>query len=145
MTNNRDSYIYPAIFEKAVQGHYGVSFPDLPGCISVGDTLQQAHEMAKEALGLHLWGMERDDNDIPVPASIDEIEVGKGEVIGLIEVSMLSVRTELDNRAVKKTLTIPRYLNDLAEKRKINFSQVLQSALKERLEIYSHKPIKKQP
>lgn len=145
MTNYRDSYMYPAIFEKAAKGHYGVSFPDLPGCISVGETLQQAHEMAKEALGLHLWGMERDDDDIPLPSNIDDIEVEKGEVIGLIEVWMLPVRTDLDNRAVKKTLTIPRYLNDLAEKRKINFSQVLQLALKDHLEIYNNKPIKKQP
>lgn len=141
----RDTYIYPAIFEKSVQGKYGVSFPDLPGCISIGDNLQHAHEMAKEALGLHLWGMERDGDDIPEPTSIDSIEVEEGEVIGLIEVWMLPIRAELDNRAVKKTLTIPRYLNDIAEKQNVNFSKILQSALKDHLGLHANKPFKKQP
>lgn len=142
----RDTYIYPAIFEKSIQTKYGVSFPDLPGCISIGDNLQHAHEMAKEALGLHLWGMERDGDDIPAPSSIDCIELEEGEVIGLVEVWMLPIRAELDNRAVKKTLTIPRYLNDIAEKQNVNFSKILQSALKDHLGLHAKKkPIKKQP
>lgn len=134
-TNYRDSYIYPAIFEKTVSGGYGVSFPDLPGCVSLGDNLQHAHEMAKEALGLHLWGMEKDEDDIPAPSPVDAIETEPGEILGLIEVWMLPVRAELDNRSVKKTLTIPYYLNKLAENNKVNFSHVLQAALKERLGI----------
>ena len=141
----RDTYIYPAIFEKSAQGKYCISFPDLPGCISIGETLQHAHEMAKEALGLHLWGMERDDDNIPVPSAIDNIELESGGAIGLIEVWMMPIRAELDNRPVKKTLTIPRYLNDLAEKKKVNFSQVLQTALKHQLGLHSRRSIKKQP
>lgn len=141
----RDTYIYPAIFEKSTQGKYGVSFPDLPGCVSMGNNLQHAHEMAKEALGLHLWGMERDGDNIPEPSPVDNIELEKGEVIGLIEVWMLPIRAELDNRSVKKTLTIPRYLNDIAEKKKVNFSQLLQSALKDHLGLHTKKHFKKQP
>ena len=129
-------YIFPAIFEKTPKGSYGVSFPDLPGCISMGNTLQEAHKMAKEALGLHLYGMERDEEDIPEPSSLDSIQLEANENIGLIEVWMLPVRAELDNRAVKKTLTIPHYLNEIAEKRRVNFSQVLQSALKDHLGIH---------
>ncbi|HBS59486.1 MAG TPA: pilus assembly protein HicB, partial [Firmicutes bacterium] len=105
-------------------------------CVSMGDNLQEAHKLAKEALGLHLWGFERDGEDIPEPSAIDAVQSEyPGEVIGLVEVSMAALRSKLDTRAVKKTLTIPYYLNQMAEKSKINFSQVLQSALKEKLGI----------
>ncbi len=130
----KDSYIYPAVFGRTETG-YSVHFPDLPGCISVGKTLDAAHRMAREALGLHMWGMETDGDAIPESSTVDVIEQGQGYIVGLVEVWMLPVRAELDNKAVKKTLTIPSYLNSLAEKRKINFSRVLQSALKKELGI----------
>jgi len=131
----KDIYVYPAAFEKTATG-YSVFFPDLPGCFTVGKTLEEVHIMAREALGLHLWGFERDGEAIPKPSSIDTIQHGhSNEWLGLVEVSLSSFRAKLDTRAVKKTLTIPYYLNQLAENRKINFSQVLQSALKDRLGI----------
>jgi predicted RNase H-like HicB family nuclease len=125
-------YVFPAVFFKTDTG-YNVLFPDLPGCFSVGATLDEAHRMGKEALGLHLWGMERDGETIPSPSELEGLDVPKDGVPGLIEVWMLPVRAELDNRSIKKTLTIPFYLNDLAEKKKVNFSQVLQRALKNEL------------
>lgn len=133
--SNKEIYIYPAVFEKTETG-YSVLFPDLPGCFTVGKTLEEAHSMAKEALGLHIWGYERDGEEIPLPTTIDAIH-GEypGEIIGLVEVSILAFRAKLDTRAVKKTLTIPYYLNQMAEKKKINFSHELQSALRKRLGI----------
>jgi len=129
----KDVYVYPAVFEKTATG-YSVFFPDLPGCFTVGETLEEAHTMAREALGLHLWGFERDGEEIPVPSVVDAIQSEyPGDLIGLIEVSLTSFRAKLDTRSVKKTLTIPYYLNQLAEKKKINFSQELQTALKNRL------------
>ena len=131
---DRDLYVYPAVFEKDTNGQYGVFFPDLPGCVSVGNNLQDAYRMAKEALGLHLFAMADDGDDIPSPSSVDGIQRDNpGEVIGMVEVSLLAVRAKLDNRSIKKTLTIPYYLNKLAEKKKINFSQELQAALKQKL------------
>lgn len=131
----KDIYVYPALFEKTATG-YSVLFPNLPGCFTVGKTLEEAYSMAKEALGLHLWGFERDNEEIPTPSAFDAIQKEyPGEVIGLVEVSLLAFRAKLDTRAVKKTLTIPYYLNQLAEKKKINFSHELQSALKKRLGI----------
>ena len=132
MTN--DSYIFPAVFGKTATG-YSVHFPDLPGCITVGKTLEEAHRMSREAMGLHLWSMEKDGEDIPENTPVDQIELDTGELVGLVEVWMMPIRAELDSRAVKKTLTIPFYLNSLAEKRKINFSRVLQTALKKELGI----------
>ena len=130
----KDLYVYPAIFSKTATG-YSVHFPDLPGCISVGKTLEEAHRMVKEALGLHLWGMEQDGDPVPTGTSVDMLETEPEDVVGLVEVWMLPVRAELDTRSVKKTLTIPAYLNVLAEKKKINFSRVLQSALEKTLGI----------
>ena len=128
----KDSYVYPAVFGKTATG-YSVHFPDLPGCVSAAGKLDGAHKLAAEALGLHLWGMETDGDKIPKPTPIDEIELDAGEVVGLVSVWMPPVRVELDNKAVKKTLTIPAYLNTLAEQKKINFSRVLQTALKKEL------------
>jgi len=133
---NKDFYVFPAVFEKTATG-YSVLFPDLPGCFTVGKTLEDAHTQAREALGLHLWGFERDGEEIPQISDIDSIQNEyKGEIIGLIEVSLSIFRAKLDTRAVKKTLTIPYYLNQMAEKKKINFSQELQTALKKRLGIH---------
>ncbi|MBP2654987.1 MAG: HicB like antitoxin of bacterial toxin-antitoxin system [Firmicutes bacterium] len=132
---SKDIYVYPAVFEKTATG-YSVMFPDLPGCFTVGKTLEEAHTMAREALGLHLWGFEQDGEEIPKPSLVDTLQNEyHGEVIGLVEVSLSTFRAKLDTRAVKKTLTIPYYLNQMAEKRKINFSQELQTALKKRLGI----------
>lgn len=130
----QDSYVYPATIEKA-ESNYCVYFHDLPGCIATGDTIQEAVAQAKGGLALHLWGMERDGDDIPAPTALENIPVGENETLCLIDVNMFSIRAKMDNRAVKKTLTIPWYLNDMAEKQKINFSQTLQTALKERLRI----------
>lgn len=133
--SDKEVFMYPAIFEKTATG-YSVFFPDLPGCITVGETLEEAHRMAKEALALHLWGFERDGEDVPEASTVDAVQSeNAGDIIGLIEVSLATIRAKLDTRAVKKTLTIPYYLNQMAEKRKINFSQVLQAALKEKLDI----------
>ena len=130
----KDSYVFPAMFCNTATG-YSVHFPDLPGCITVGKTLEDAHRMAREALGLHLWGMETDGDDIPQSSPIDNIDQESGDIIGLVEVWMLPIRAELDTKAVKKTITIPSYLNSLAEQKKINFSRVLQTALKKELGI----------
>lgn len=128
----KESYVYPAVFGKTATG-YCVHFPDLPGCVSAAVSLDGAHKMAAEGMGLHLWGMETDGDAIPEPTSIDAIELDAGDVVGLVSVWMPPVRVDLDNRAVKKTLTIPAYLNTLAEQKKLNFSRVLQTALKKEL------------
>lgn len=132
---NKDIHIYPAVFEKTNTG-YSVFFPDLPGCFTVGKTLEECYMMAKEAVSLHLWGFENDNEITPIPSTIDDVQKdNKDDIVGLIEVSLFDFIANLDNRAVKKTLTIPRYLNTMAEKKKVNFSHLLQAALKEYLGI----------
>ena len=130
-----DKYIYPALFESSEDGGYCITFPDLPGCITEGDTLTEALVMAKEALELHLYGMEDDNEEIPAPTPPEKIKPQLGSFVVPIEAYMPLIREEMANKAVKKTLTIPSWLNKIAEEKKINFSQVLQAALKEQLNI----------
>ncbi|CAB3395079.1 type II toxin-antitoxin system HicB family antitoxin [Kyrpidia spormannii] len=130
-------YVYPAIFDPNELGGYTVTFPDLPGCVTEGDNLEEALKMASEAMALHLYGMEQDGDEIPTPSNPAEVQIpddtSSGAFVTLIQARTEPIHDEMKNRAVKKTLTIPKWLNDAAEKEGINFSQVLQYALKEQL------------
>lgn len=134
-----DKYIFPAIFEPGEEKGYCITFPDLPGCITEGDTLEEAFNMAKEALELHLYSMEEDGDTIPSPTEPSKIKINNNSFITLVEAWMPLIRNELANKAIKKTLTIPKWLNDAAEEKKINFSQVLQTALKDYLGLKDYK------
>ena len=126
---------YFAIFEPAGNGSFGVYFPDLPGCTSMGDDFEDACRMAEEALGLHLWGLEKDGDAVPVPTQPPFEDMPEGTVIAAVTVFPDLVKNEMDNRAMKTNVTIPAWLKEMAEREKINFSQVLQTALKERLRV----------
>lgn len=130
-----DKYLFMAVLTPDSEGGYEVRFPDLPGCFSQGDSLEEAITMAKDALELHLWGMEDDNDQIP-PATLPEnIEFKAGSFTIPVSVYMPPVREEMDNKTIKKTLTIPAWLNRVSEKAGINFSQTLQKALKQQLGI----------
>lgn len=126
---------YFAVFEPNGNGGYGVYFPDLLGCITVGKNIEEAKRMAEEALGLHLWGLENDNEDIPKATTPPFDDVENDCFVMPITVYMSIVRNEMENKAVKKTLTIPYWLNKLAEDNGVNFSQLLQATLKEYLKI----------
>jgi len=128
----KDRYVYPAIFTIDFDG-ISVEFPDLPGCLTCGNDEAEAVNMAKDALQLHLYGMEQDGDPIPEPSKITDLKLENNQCIVLVEAWMPLIREELENRAVKKTLTIPKWLNDLAEKSQVNFSHILQVALKRNL------------
>ena len=132
-----DRYIYPAIFHFADDG-ISVEFPDLPGCFSYGNDELQAVTNAKEALELHIFGLEDDSEPIPSPSHIREIKVIENETVVLIDIWMKPVRDYMQNKAIKKTLTIPKWLNDVAVENDVNFSQLLQVAIKNYLGITTH-------
>ncbi len=125
---------YFAVFEPSQTG-FGVYFPDLPGCITTGGDIQEAKTMAEEVLGLHLWGMEKDNEEIPKPTVPPFEDLEDNAFVMPITIYMPLVKNEMENKAVKKTLTIPYWLNALAEENQVNFSQLLQTALKEYLRI----------
>lgn len=128
----KDYYMFPAVFEYNKDG-ISISFPDLPGCFSCADTDEDALYMAKDALGLHICNMEDDGDIIPKPTKLNDIKLKNNQKAILVEVNMPLFRESVQNTAVKKTLTIPKWINDLAEKNHVNFSQVLQTALKQYL------------
>jgi len=130
----KDHYIYPAVFDYADDG-ISISFPDLPGCFSCADSDEEAIKMANDALSLHLYSMEEDNEEIPEPTPIKKIHLDSNQAVVLIEVYMPTMREAIENYSIKKTLSIPQWLNKLAMEKNINFSQVLQSALKEQLGI----------
>ncbi|MGN1300966.1 MAG: type II toxin-antitoxin system HicB family antitoxin [Clostridia bacterium] len=125
----KDCYIYPAIFEYEKKG-ISISFPDLPGCISCAKDDEEALYMAKDALGLYIVCAEEDGEELPHPSKLNKINLTQNQKITLVEVNMPLFRDAVQNSAVKKTLTIPKWINELAEKNHINFSQVLQTSLK---------------
>lgn len=128
----RDRYAFPAILTIGADG-VSVEFPDLPGCLTCGSTVEEAIGMAEDALALHLWGLEDDGDPIPAATTIPDLKLASGEVPAMISVWMPPVRDEMAMKAIKKTLTIPRWLNDLAESKGLNFSGILQTALKRQL------------
>lgn len=132
MANQADRYVFPAVFAYYADGIH-ITFPDIPGCVSFGQTEAAALEQAKEALGLHLYGMEEDGEEIPVASRLADVPVEPHHGVTLVEVFMPPIRLQLDNSAVKKTLTIPAWLNALAEEHHVNYSQLLQKALKDHL------------
>lgn len=134
----KNTYVYPAIFDYAEDG-ISVEFPDLPGCLTCGDTEDEAIAMAKEAMGLHLYGMEKDGDVIPTASSIKDISVDQNQVIVMIDVWMPLIRENINNQAIKKTLTIPQWLDELAKEKNVNFSRVLQDALKDLLGVNVNK------
>ena len=130
-------YAYPAYLYYDEDG-ISVEFPDLPGCLPCGDTTEEALHNAKEAMGLHLYGMEQDGDEIPAPTPVRDLHPEEGGIVTLVEVFMPSIRDRAENRVVKKTLTIPASLNREAEEAHVNFSQVLQDALKSYLGTRTH-------
>ena len=125
----KDYYIYPAIFDYE-ENQIAISFPDLPGCFSCAKDDEEALYMAKDALGLYIVSVEEDGEELKKPSKLNTINLKKCERAVLIEVNMPLFRETVQNASVKKTLTIPKWINDIAEKNKVNFSQVLQTALK---------------
>lgn len=128
-------YVYPAIFTKEDNGIYSVQFPDIAGCYTDGESLADALEMAQDALCLMMYSREEEGKNVPVSSDIKTIAVNANEFVSLVSCDTLEYRKKYNNSAVKKTLTIPAWLNTIAENEGVNFSQVLQDALKTRLHV----------
>lgn len=127
-------YVYPAIFEPE-DGLYNVSFPDLPECYTCGDTLADAMFMAEDALSGYLARCEEKNRSIPAASALNCVAPAQGSVVSLVLADTEAFRRRTSEKAVKKTLSIPSWLNEAAEARHINFSAVLQQALINQLQL----------
>lgn len=124
-------YVYPAILTPTNEG-YSVQVPDLPGCRTCGASLMEALEMAQDAVSMWLWDAENDKEKIPAPSQT--LDVSPPQFVNYILADTDKYRREHDSRAVKKTVSIPNWLNTKAEQANAPFSQILQEGLKQYLE-----------
>ncbi len=124
---------YPAVFEKVKDG-FSIYFPDIDGCISISDTLEEGFLMAKEALTLHLSGMIEDDEVLPIPDLIHSKEEAKNNFIALIEPDKLLLSKLLKGRSKRINITLNEYILELADKKanelNISRSSLIESGLK---------------
>ena len=102
----------PAVFRKAEEGGFWVSFPDFPECMTQGDSMNEAYEMAVDALGLSLSSMEDEGTAFPKASELDAVDSEDG-VLVIVEFYMAEYRRKNGSKAVKKTLSIPEWLNRL--------------------------------
>lgn len=128
-------YVYPAVFTKEDDGGYSIHFNDLENCFTCADSLEEGIEMAEDALALVLYGYERDNKKIPSASKPSDIVLQENQFINYIKADTMEYRKMYNNKAVKKTLTIPEWLNEEAISIGINFSQVLQEALIQKINI----------
>lgn len=126
---------YPVILTKCEDGSgYLVTIPDFDNN-TFGETIPEAIEMARDAI--NLLGVTYEDKKwtLPTPSDIASLHCEANDIKTLVDADPDAYRRMLDNRSVKKNCTIPSWLNEKAEQANINFSAVLQSALKEQLHI----------
>ncbi len=127
-------YVYPAVFHpNEDDGSITVTIPDLPGCITEGKNMADALFMAQDALSM--WLLDAEDCKESIPTPTVSLQVEAPEFANLVYADTDAYRKKYDARAVKKTLSIPNWLNAMAEEAGVNFSQILQDALKARLNV----------
>lgn len=122
-------YVYPAIFHPNEDGSFTITYPDLPGCISEGKSLGNAMYMAQSALTQWIEYLTDRKQEIPPASSLDRLEAAPGEFANLIRADIK------DGRAVKRTVSIPKWMDDMVAESGLSLSRVLQDALKERLNV----------
>ena len=132
------NYIYPAIFYPEDDGRFSVIFPDLNDLATYGDNLADAFAMASEACGQYLFNSLKDGEALPAPSDIDDVEKDEDAAfVNMVCVNLDEYARTYDDKAVKKTLSIPAWLNTACENLGVNYSKILKEALITKLQIQS--------
>jgi predicted RNase H-like HicB family nuclease len=134
-------YAYPAIFSYE-EGKILASVPDLHAH-TFGDSIEEAVKMAKDAMETLLWDSEEKSSPVPAPSALEEMSKGlpQGQFAAIVAADTDAYRKSMETRAVKKTLSIPAWLNWKAEEANAPFSKILQEALKQYLGIEGRQPL----
>lgn len=119
-------YVYPAVFHANEDGTYTIIFPDLPGCISEGKSLGNAIKMAEAALTQWIEYLNDSKENIPVPSKSQDVELENNEFVNFIRADIK------DSRAVKRTISLPRWMDEQAAEEGLSLSKILQEALSKR-------------
>lgn len=124
--------VYPAIFTPCLESDgYTVVVPDLPGCVTEGSSLLDAIDMGVDAACGWILGELEEGNDFPKPTPHDKIATEEGSFVNLLVLDIDAYAEKYGDKAVRKNITIPAWLNTYGEKNSLNFSKVLQDALME--------------
>lgn len=124
------NYIYPAVFYPEPDGRFSVIFPDLNDLATYGDNLADAFSMAQDACGQYLFTSLRDGEALPTPTPLESVEKDDpAAFVNLVGVNLNEYARAYDDKAIKKTLSIPAWLNTACENYGINYSKVLKDAL----------------
>jgi len=129
-------YVYPAVFSPEEDGGYCVFFPDIKRGATQGETIAECIEMAQDFLCLALYHMEKNEEPIPTATDLKSLTITDNDIVTLISADTEVYHRYYSNKLVKKTLNIPMWLNERAEQANVNFSGILQDALKEHLHIH---------
>jgi predicted RNase H-like HicB family nuclease len=124
-----NKYSYPAIFTPEENGAYSVFFPDFENCYTCGDNIADSIYMAEDVLAFTIYSLQKENKPLPEPSNISSISTSEGEFVNYIACDTLEYCKRNSSKSVKKTLTIPEWLNEAATQLNVNFSQVLQDAL----------------
>lgn len=119
-------YVYPAVFHTNEDGTYTIIFPDLPGCISEGKSLGNAMKMAEAALTQWIEYLNESNENIPAPSNLQDVELENSEFVNFIRADIK------DSRAVKRTISLPRWMDEQAAEEGLSLSKILQEALSKR-------------
>lgn len=122
-------YVYPALFAKEDESIL-VTFPDLEDTFTDGATMQEAFDNAEDVLNLMLWNREEEKADIPLPSSPEEIIVPQGTMLVMIKADTLAYRKLHDQKTIRRSITLPSWLDTIAREHNINFSQLMQNAIR---------------
>lgn len=118
-----------AVLHPRQSGGYDCRVPDFPGCVSSGETIGEAYEMIEDAANFWACGIETDGRPQPAETSFQDVEREEGDILQIVRVDTDAYRRTTDNRAVRKNVSLPAWMAAMAERKGINFSQVLQEAL----------------
>lgn len=127
-----NKFLYPAIFQSEDEG-YSVWIPDIQGCISQGDTFEEARENIKDALSVFVLESKKENKDLPKASRAEIIQVVDGQFVVIIELDIVDYLKKKNGGFEEKTLLIPKWLSNLAEAENIELSLILQKALRETL------------
>ena len=122
-----NKFLYPAIFQSEDEG-YSVWIPDIQGCISQGDTFEEARENIKDALSVFVLEAKKENKDLPKASRAEIIQVVDGQLVDIVD-----YLKKKNGGFEEKTLLIPKWLSNLAEAENIELSLILQKALRETL------------
>lgn len=129
-----NKYYYPAVFQPEDTG-YSVWLHDIDGCISQGDSLEEAIENINDALGLYFEEYKEKGRVLPEATNPSKISLENGQCVAFVQFDWLEYQKKHNSKAVKKTLSVPAWLNTIAEESHVNFSGLLQEALIDHLHL----------